>query len=832
MSPFLLSLRFLRREWRAGELHVLLLAVVIAVASVTTVGFFTNRVQQALNSQANQLLGADLAIVSDHILAPIFVQRAAALHLEVARTVTFPSMVLHGEFSQLAEIKSVSAQYPLRGKLRISDQIFGAGYEPKGIPEPGAAWMEPRLLRQLNLEVGDVIELGVLPLKITAVLTQEPDRSGDFFSIAPRLMINLDDLPKTGLIQPGSRASYRTLIAGGMKATTEFQIWAKQHIGKGEKLESVQDARPEIRSALERAQKYLGLAALVSAVLAAVAVAVASRRFMRRHLDSCAVMRCVGASQSLIFRLYLYQFLWLGLAASLIGSVLGYVAQLALAYWLGALVHGELPQPNLLPAVEGLFAGMALLLAFSLPPLLRLRQVSTLRVLRRELGAPEQLSIASYILGLAAIGGLLIWKAGDVALGLYTLAGLASAMLLAALVTWGLIGVISGFRRYAGSSWFYGLANVSRRGWGSIAQVVAFGLGMMALLLLTLVRGDLMTSWQTTLPPEAPNRFVINIQPDQWLALKQFFSERGMHAPAIFPMVRGRLVEINGKPVSGSDFPEERAKRLAEREFNLSWMDRPQKDNQIVAGQWWNKNDRNKAQISVEEGIAKTLGIGLGDKLTYDVAGSRFTARISSLRKVNWDSFNVNFFVLAPPGLLDRYPASYITSFYLPESETGLLNQLVRSFPNFTIIDVAAVMAQVRGIMERVAKAVEFVFLFTLLAGLMVLYAAIAATQDERIYETAILRTLGASRRQLLAAQLMEFASIGMLSGFVAALGATGVGYFLSKQILNLPFSFNPWVWVGGIATGGIGIAFAGWLGTRNTLNRPPLQTLRSAESA
>ena len=540
-------------------------------------------------------------------------------------------------------------------------------------------------------------------------------------------------------------------------------------------------------------------------------------------------MRCVGASQSLIFRLYLYQFLWLGLVASLTGSMLGFLAQSVLAYWLGALVAGVLPQPALLPAVTGVFTGVALLLAFSLPPLLRLRQVPALRVLRRELGAPERVSLLSYLSGLIVIGALLVWKAGDLAVGLYVLTGLILAMLLAALVTWWLIRIISDLRRYAGTSWFYGLSNLRRRGWGSVAQVVAFGLGMMALLLLTLVRGDLMQSWQATLPPNAPNRFVINIQPDQLISLQQYFANHGVSTPAILPMVRGRLVAINDKPVSAADFSEEKAKKLVEREFNLSWANQLQQDNQIIAGQWWHQNDTSKPLLSVEEGIARTLGLKMGDSLSYDVAGRRFTARISNLRKVNWDSFNVNFFVLASPGVLEQYPASYITSFYLPQSDSAFLNQMVKTFPNVTVIDVAAVMAQVRSIMERVAGAVEFVFLFTLLAGLMVLYAAIVSTQDERLHEAAILRTLGASRRQLLAAQLTEFAAIGVLAGVVAALGATGAGYVLSQRVLDLPFSFNPWIWLTGIVFGGVGVAFAGWLGTRKTLSQSPLQTLYRA---
>ncbi len=826
MNAWRLSLRLLRREWRAGELRVLLLAVMVAVAGLTTVGFFTDRVRQALDRQAGQLLGADLVIASDHPLPPGYREAAAKFGLRLARTVSFPSMALYGERTRLAEVKAVSPGYPLRGRLQVSDGPAAPERDAAGIPQPGTVWLERRLLDQLALKVGDQLVLGNARLTVAAVLTREPDRSGNFFSIAPRLMMNWDDLARTGLIQPASRVHYRLLLAGPARAGAAFRTWAQPRLGRGERLEGVEDARPEVRAALDRGQVYLGLAALVSAVLAGVAVALGARRFMQRHLDSCALMRCFGASQGLIFRLYLYQFLWLGLAASLLGSILGYLAQNVLAYWLAPLFAAGLPQPALSGLPRGVLAGMALLLSFSLPPLLRLSSVPTLRVLRRELGPPRRLGGASYVLGFAVVGGLLLWQAGDIRLGAYALAGLGGTMFLAAAAAWGLIRLLAYFR--GGGAWFYGLANVSRRKWGSVVQIVGFALGVMALLLLTLVRGDLMEGWRNTLPPDAPNRFVINVQPDQLAPLRRFFSLQRRPVPAFFPMVRGRLVAVNGRPVVAAGYADERARRLVEREFNLSWASRPRRDNQIVAGRWWGDSDRGRPLLSVEQGVARTLGIRLGDRLTYDVAGTRFTAKVANLRKVDWDSFQVNFFVVAAPGLLEGYPASYVTSFYLPPGKDALLNQMVEAFPNLTVIDVAAIMSQVRAVMDRVAGAMEFVFLFTLLAGLGVLYAAIVATRDERLYEAALLRTLGASRRQLFAGQLSEFAVIGLLAGLVAAAGASGAGYLLSTRVLNLPYVFNPWLWGVGVPAAGIGVTLAGLLGTRKILVRPPLETLRA----
>lgn len=825
MNLLRLSFRMLLREWRAGELYALTLALVIAVGGVTAVSFFTDRVSQALGGEASQLLGGDLALAADHEVAPSYREEAGRRGLAAARVLTFPSMVSAAGGSQLAEIKAVEAGYPLRGSLRL--RADAGEVAAPGIPQAGTVWVDARLSQQLNLAPGEVLEVGSARLTVAAVLSFEPDRGGDFFSIAPRLMMNVGDLPATGLIQPASRVSHRLLLAGEARAVAGYRAWAAPRLERGEKLEGVSDARPEIRAALERGGKFLGLAALTSVILAAVAIVLSARRFLERHLDGCAVMRCVGARQGQVFRLYFYQFLWLGLMASLTGCLLGYAAQWVLARQLGGLVTVALPAPSLLPVAQGLLTGMATLLGFALPFLQRLRSVPALWVLRRDLGRPQRLNLAGFAAGVAVLAGLLLWQANELKLGLYVLAGLAAMVALGLLLAYGLIYLLAPLRGGMGAAWRHGLASVARRRHGSAGQVVALGLGLTALLLLTLVRGDLLHSWQTTLPEDAPNRFVINIQPEQLQRVQAYFAQHSQARPALFPMVRGRLVAINGRPVTAADYPEDRARRLVEREFNLSWASEMQGDNQLVAGRWW-KQGEGAAQLSVEEGIAKTLNIRLGDKLSYQVAGQGFDARVTSLRKVDWDSFRVNFFVIAPPGLLDDYPTSYITAFYLPPGQETLLNGMVKTFPNLTVIDVAALMAQVRAMMDRVSAAVEFVFLFTLAAGMMALYAAIAATREERIFEAAVMRTLGASRKQLALSQLAEFAVLGLLAGGVAAIAATGLGYVLATRVFHLPWHFNPWLWAVALLAGGVGVTLAGWLGTRSVLKTPPLITLRA----
>ena len=828
----MLALKMLWRDWRAGEVTLLFVAIVIAVGSLTTVGFFTNRVQLALTQQSNQLLGADLSIVSDRPFTADFASEARARGLAVTRALRFPSMATFGDETQLADVKVVASGYPLRGEVKLADELFGAQRVARDVPGAGTAWADDRLLTRLRIKPGDTLGIGQLRLRLAAIVTQEPDSSIGFLNSAPRLIMNEADLAASGLVQDGSRVRYRLYVAGETAAVDAYRAWAQQRIGAGQSIEGIRDARPEIRSALERAERFLGLAALVSVVLSAVAVALAARRFLRRHLDGCAVMRCIGASQPTIVRLYMLHFTALGLVAGLLGSVIGYAAQFILATWLASFLAVPLPWPSLLPAGYGLAAGVLLLLGFALPPLIGLGQVSTLRVLRRDLGLPRGLGVLGYALGLAVICALVLWQARDLKLGAYVLGGFLGAAAVSVVLVLVALRLLSHVRGQGSVSFRYGLANLRRHALGNTIQVVALALGMMALLTLTLIRGDLLHSWQATLRPDAPNRFVVSIQPDQVQALSAFFAAHGIAQPEMFPMVRGRLIAINGRAVSANDYTEDRAKRLIDREFNMSWAERMPPDNRIIAGRWWgadNADSAGRKELSVEDGIAQTLGLKLGDRLTYDVAGSEFDATISSLRKVEWDTFKANFFVIAPPQLLRGYPVSYMTSLHVPAGQAAVLNQLVRDFPNLVVVDVAQIMAQVQKMMDQVAGAVEFVFLFTLAAGLVVLYAAIASTRDERAFEAAVMRTLGASRRQIAAAQFAEFAFMGALAGLLAAAGASVLGYALAVKVLNVPYLGNPWIWLIGVAAGSVGVAIAGMLGTRRVLATPPIRVLREA---
>jgi len=821
-----LSVRLLLRDYRSGELGLIAAALIVAVASVTTVGFFTDRVFQALDRQANQLLGADLVIAADRAFPELFATQARAGSLAVSQMMRFPSMAVKGDASVLAEVKVVSEGYPLRGELRIADVPHGEDRRASGIPAPGTVWVDERAYAQLGLAAGDAIDVGRSSLLVAAIITQEPDSAIGFINSGPRVLLNEADIAATELMQPGSRILYRLLLAGSPAALSTYRAWATLQLQPGQRVEGITDARPEIRSALDRAQKFLNLAALVSVALAAVAIALAARRFLQRHLDACAIMRCLGASQAKVMRLYAVHLLMLGVIASAIGCAAGGVAQSVLAGWLGSLVTVALPPAGPGPALAGFATGLALLLGFALPPLWALGRVSTLRVLRRDIGLPRGTGVLGYLLGFSVIATMILWRSGDPTLGALILAGLGAAMLIAGAGAWVLLRM-AGTARNCGVSWRFGIANLQRHPLATVIQVIALGAGMMSLFTLTLIRNDILSAWQESLPANAPNRFIVNVQPNQLQSLEQFFADRQVPRPVMYPMVRGRLVQINDRAVAPGDYADDRARRLVNREFNLSWAERMRPDNLIVAGNWWGAAAIRPDQLSMEEGIARTLGIKLNDRLTFDVAGTTVSASVTSLRKVDWDSFNVNFFVITPPGLLQALPASYVTSFYLPPGNAELLNALVKTFPNFLLIDVAQVLSQVQRMIEQVARAIQFVFLFTVMAGLVVLYAAIASSQDERRYQAALMRALGADSRQISRANLAEFATIGALSGLIAALGANGLGYAIGSRILNLPYSFNFTVAATGLILGVVGIALAGYLGTRRVLKVAPLGVLR-----
>ncbi|KAB2638228.1 MAG: FtsX-like permease family protein [Verrucomicrobia bacterium] len=824
-----LTLRMIGRDARAGELTVLGFAMVLAVMALTSVSFVTDRVQQALIQQSHQLLGGDLLLTADHPWPAKGGQdprdKAGELGLAVAESITFPSMVSADGSTQLADIKAVTGNYPLRGALRIADHSGEPGlsdHETHEIPSPGSVWVDERLLGALGARMGSSIVVGNSRLQVSAVLVVEPDKGFNVFAFAPRLMMNNEDLFATGLIQIGSRANWRLHLAGAPAAVASFREWAGRHIGRGEKIESLDNARPEVRVLLERVQRFLGLAALLAVILATVAIAMTADRYVRRHLNGCAVMRCLGAQSRRVLAIHLGEFLIFGALATAVGCVAGYSLQHLLASQIGRLLNTDLPAASLQPWLLGGATGVVLMTGAALPPLLRFRQVPAIAVLRREWG--EVRSWPHWLAAAISLGLLMLWVGGDSTLSLIVIGGFALiAGIYAVLTTVLLVMLRSLASTGAIPGWRLGLAGLYRRRRNTLIQAVALALGLTALLLLTAGRSDLLTSWKSRLPADAPNRFAINIQPDQREAVADFFRNQHVNA-SLEPMVRGRLVAINGRAVNANDYGEPQARNLLEREFNLSWSTQLPAGNTISGGNWHGPSAT--PQFSVEQGLAEKLHLQLGDELTYDIAGTRIKAPITSLRKLDWDSMRVNFFVIASQGLLESSAASYITSFHLPPERNEAVNALVRLFPNLTVIDVASLMRQLEEAIEQAARAIEAVFGFALVAGLVVLIAVFQTTRDERVREMAILRALGASRRQLLQSLAAESMALGGLAGLLAGAGASGLSLVLARQVFHLAYLPNIMLPLLSVGIGMVVASCAALLGVGRVLNVGPMRVL------
>jgi putative ABC transport system permease protein len=817
------------RDWRSGEVRLLALALAVAVAALSSVAIFVDRAQRALERDAAMFIGGDVALDSDHPIDASIPDQAAALGLQIARTVTFPSMAVslqHPERNVLSAIKAVSGAYPLRGSIKLGAAPGVAA--PAGGPPTGSAWVDPQLLDSLDLVSGQSIRLGDSSFRISATISAEPDRGAQFMSFAPRVMIGLDELAATGLVQPGSRVTYHLLVTGSPPSVARFSGWLKPQLQRGQRLQTLEEGRPDLHAALERARQFLTLVALLAALLAAVAVATAARRFSQRRVDSCAVLRCLGLRPRDLVGLFALQFTWIGCIACAVGVLAGALLHGLIVRSLNGLLPTQLPPPSLVPAVQAFMCGATLLAGFAVAPVMRLRRVPPLRVLRRDAaGWSDRPTLVVYAVGAGAFAGLLLWLSRDLRLAAVTAGGFAAASLIFAGAAWAWLAGLRALRR-AGTrlpaAWSFALAALGRRPSATVVQVVALSFGLTALLLMAIVRSDLLHQWRAQIPADAPNRFIINIQPDQVTAVGSRLKELGVPDAVLFPMVRGRLVAINGSPVDAGRYRAERARGLVEREFNLSYAAQAPSYNRIVQGQWFGSDS---AELSIERGIADTLGIHLGDQLSFDVGGEIVRATATSVRELSWDSMKVNFFVIMAPSLLRDRPQTFITAIHVPASRGDPTSPLVREFRNLTVIDTGVVLAQIRSVLDQVSAAVQFVFLFALAAGVLVLYAALSATQDERAHEAALVRAFGAVRRQLWRAQLAELTAVGSIGGALAGLGASAIGWLLAHQVLHFDYQLGPWPCLAGAVLGAVCAVVGGSLALRRVVATPPWVVLR-----
>lgn len=829
MNLLRLALRLLRRDWRSGYLNLLLLALLVAVTTHNTIGFLSERIENAMAAQATHLMGGDLVVRSPTPSLENY-RNTENNALESARVVEFSSVVMAGDEMQLTSVKAVSSLYPLKSHLRIADSPFTEDRITTAGPAQGKAWLETRLLSLLNLQVGDTVEVGDAELEVEQVLTFEPDRGGNFYSFVPRLMMNEADLEQANLIQTGSRVDYYYQFAGPSNAIGNLQETIAGQLQPGQQILSIESRQQTVSAALTRAQGYLQLASLMAILLASVALAMGAQFFSQIRYDSSALLRCFGLQSKQILFVFITQLITLSILGGLIGGLLGWSLHFIILEILAELLPKNIPLPSLMPFVSGLGLALLILLGFSLPALIQLQRVSPLRVLRKDLNPAPLSNSLMYALVVAIVLALMLWYVQDVfliaAITLGAILAWVATLLLSKAFAW-LLGWISQFSSLSIQA---GLRNLSRRQQSTRIQLLGFGLTAMAMLVVILVRGELLSTWQAQLPENVPNHFVMNVLPEEVASFNEFLNANQIESQPLYPIVRGRLTHINQVPVKEAvtkENPGQDVPRAINRELSLTWAPGLPSDNQIVEGQWWQPNSSEGRQVSIEQELADRLDIKLGDTLGFFVAGQTFEADVASVRTVKWESFQPNFYLMFEPGDLDGLPATYLTSFHLSGSNKPQLKQMVQQFPSITLLEVDVILRQVRTILAQVSAAVEFILLFVLAAGLTITLATLVTTMPQRYKEGALMRTLGATRKQLILQQWSEFFAIGFLSGLVACAGAEMVRLGIYWKIFQLPYAPYPWIWIIVPPTLGLLIGLAGNISSKRILRQSPVVVLR-----
>ena len=828
MKAVFYALRTFPRELRSGEVVVLLAAIALAVAALTAVGFLTDRIGRAVARQANEVLAADLRLRTPDPIPDAWHEMAADYGLQSAETQTFPSVVFAGDLSSLATIKGVSDGYPLRGDVRISDNLFDEQRIAEGIPDPGGVWADGALMARLDVSVGGYISVGESDLKIEAVLRYRPDQSIGFASLAPSLLIGIGDLPATALINEGSRVRYALLVAGAEAAVDEFYETVEPTLPDSVRSRNREEGSDRANNAADRAQRFLSLTAVISLLLSAVAIAMSARRFAHRRMDTVALMKSLGASQRFVISAASVQLVLLGFLGVAVGSVVGFAVEQVITDMLSDIIQGDLPAVGLSPVLLASGSALILLVGFALPSLIQLRNTPPLRVLRHDEMPPPPSRLVVAGTSMLAVAAMLYQAVGDGTMLVVVLGG----MLIVSAALYGagrlLVALIGRSRGGVGIAWRYGLANISRRGRDSAVQVVAFGLGLTVLLLLTFVRTDLLEGWRQTLDENAPNNFLINIQPQERASIAEIFQSAGVAAPAFVPMVRARMQTINDEDVKTREYPDESGKWMANREQNLTWAETLSASNEVVKGEWWPADYDGEPLVSLEEDAARELGVDLGDRVQFLVAGQEISLKVSSFRSINWDSFQPNFFMVLSPGALDGYPSTFVASLKIEDGDKDVLLILVRKHPTVSVIDIDTILEQVKSIIDKASLAVQAVFIFTLAAGIVVLFAAVQSTIDERRFESAMLRALGVRRRTVLSGVLTEFAALGFAAGLLASAGASILAAIVAIQLFELEYTFNLTLWAAGLIGGIMLVCASGFVAARGAINAPPIDVLRA----
>jgi putative ABC transport system permease protein len=825
MNSLKLAIRLLGRDLRAGELTLLALALLIAVSSSTTITLFADRMSRTMTSQAAEFMAGDLAVSGSAPLDDKNLALATQLGLAQAQTTEFSSVLLENNEMLLASVKAVSSAYPLRGALKTVDADYANETRVTQGPPPGEAWVEMRVLTALKLKLGDTFTVGEKPLILGRVLSYEPDKRSNFYNFSPRVMINQADLAATAVVKPGSRVHYEFQFVGQEGALTSFKQQIKPLLLPSQRLMDIHEDRPELGSALNRAEQYLGLSSIVVVLIAGVAIAMSTQRYTERHFNTVALLRCLGSSQRTIVKIFGWQILLLGVFMSAGGSLIGWVVQEGLFYILKSLLPPQLAAPSFLAYVFGFSTGLAILFGFALPPVLRLRNVSALRVLRRDL---EPLTSSAYLIyGLALlVVGSLIWR--------YTLNLSMTGIILGVgvLVLWGvsiainsLLSQSSKLLPYLGLSWRFGLQGLLRNRSASVSQILAFSITLAAMTLSFVVRNDLLDNWQKQLPAEAPNHFALNIFPEQLADFQHYLDNAQISSSHFYPVVRGRLVAVNNAPVQERAKKDSQGEEATRRELSLTWADNLPEDNKITAGELWTVGQAGL--VSVEQKLAESLHIQVGDELAFVVGSEQFQAKVANIRTVEWDTMRPNFYMIFSSGSLETFPTTYLTSFYVPPSQKSQLNAVLKKFPAVTILEVDLILQQFKTMLAQLTQAINLLLYFALLAGFSVLFAAVYATLDQRVYEGALLRTLGARVGFLRRMHMLEFVLLGGFAGIIATLVAEANLFALYKQVIHIDYHPSYYLWIAVPLCGIIGVSFAGFWGVRSVVKHAPLPILR-----
>jgi putative ABC transport system permease protein len=825
MSRFNLALRLLWRDSRSGELTILLVALIIAVTSSTAISLFADRLQRTMSTQAADFLAADLVITSPQPVPQHWLKKAREMRLKMAKTAEFSSVLIEHDEMLLAGIKAVSESYPLRGHLKTMSDDYAVEVIQQNGPPTGQAWVDRRVLSALKLKLGDLLIVGEKPLQVTRVLSYEPDKRGDLYSFSPRVMMSGADLAATKALQPGSHVHYFFQFSGDEVDLLSFNRWVKPHLNPSQRLLDIQEDRPELGAALSRAERYLGLSSIVVIVIAGVAIAMATRRYSERHFNTTAVLRCLGCKQQEVLGLYLYQFVALGVLTSGFACGLGWLAQETLFHLLRNLLPAKVASPGFFAVVFGFLTGLAILFGFAIPPLLRLKHVSPLRVLRRDL---EPLPISAWLVyGLATtVVGVLIWRYTEdfKMTGIIIGGGIVASLLLGGMI-FGLLLLSRRLQPWLSLNWRFGLQNLIRNPAASSSQILAFSVTLTAMVISFAVRTDLLNDWQQQLPERAPNHFALNVFPTQKSDLQQDLANASITGSQFYPVVRGRLVKINGIAVQQIVSKESQGERATHRDLSLTWSKGKPEENKLVAGNWWTQSE--PGLLSIEEKLAISLKVGLGDKLTFTVGSQQFDSKVTNIRRVKWDTMKPNFYMIFSPGTLEGYAYTFINSFYLPPTQKNLLNNLVKRYPGMTVLEVDQILKQFKTILTQLTEAINYLLYFALLAGFSVLFAAIYSTLDERVYEGALMRTLGAHRRFLRKNQLLEFTLMGFVSAMLAIVMSESLLFSLYHWVLHL--DYQPNLLRAGIIVlvGTLFIALAGFIGVRDVVNKSPVRVFR-----